>query len=158
MFTSGIQILFNVFQTVNKVKQNSIAMIVTGIISSTITIILAKYTNYGIYAVAGVSAFCCLVKNMVFVIPVTTKYLGLERKPFYKQVGLTFCSSIFLIIIGVMVKSQIEINSWITLIIVALIIGIIGLAVNVAVVLNNDEKKYLMNKISVKLRVDKGKE
>ena len=40
MFTSGTQILYNVFDTVNKVKQNSIAMITSGIISALITFIM----------------------------------------------------------------------------------------------------------------------
>src|SRR5699024_12858382 len=53
MFTSGTQILYNVFPTVNKVKQNSIAMIITGILSVSLTVLLIKTTNLGIYAVAG---------------------------------------------------------------------------------------------------------
>ena len=47
MFTSGTQMLFNVFTTVNKVKPNAIAMIVSGVCSTCITIFFIKFTNFG---------------------------------------------------------------------------------------------------------------
>lgn len=66
MFTSGTQILYNVFSAVNKVKQNSIAMVLSGVASTIITLCFVKFTNYGIYAVAGVSTFVNLARNMSF--------------------------------------------------------------------------------------------
>ncbi len=152
MFTTGTQILYNVFQTVNKVKPNAIAMVVTGIVSSTITIILAKFTNYGIFAVAGVSTVCNLIRNMAFTLPTTAKYLGFKWNAFYKQVGISIICSIILIITGTIVKQLFNnINSWAMLIVVGFILGIIGLFINFFIILNRDERKYMITKIRSKL-------
>lgn len=155
MFTSGTQILYNVFPTVNKVKQNSIAMIVTGIISVLLTILLIKTTDYGIYAVAGVSTFCNLARNMTFTIIATSKYLGFKCSIFYKQVFQTIFSSIVLIIVGYLLTANIVIDSWIAFIIAAIIIGSVGLAINVLIILNKEERKFLIDIIKKKLNISK---
>lgn len=156
MFTSGTLILFNVFQTVNKVKSNAIAMIISGIFSVVITIIIAKFTDYGIYAVAGVSSICNFIRNMVFTLPATAKYLGFKWNIFYKQVFISFFSTISLIIIGSFVKKILEsyfaINSWAGFIFAGAIIAIIDILINIFIILNKDERKYLMNKIKSKLK------
>lgn len=153
MFTSGIQILYNVFQTVNKVKSNSIAMIITGVFSVVITILFAKYTSYGIYAVAGVSTICNLIRNMYFTLPATAKYLGFKWSIFYKQVITTVFSSLIIIVIGYIINGIIPTNSWVNLILCATVIGIIGLTINVIIILNKEERKFLFNTIKRKLNI-----
>lgn len=153
MFTSGTQILYNVFDTVNKVKQNSIAMIISGFISILITFILAKYTEYGIFAVAGVSTFVNLVRNMSFTVPMTAKYLGFKWYQFFPQVALTLLSSILLIGIGFVVKTILPKGSWMALILSGIVLGIIGLIVNIGIVLNRSERAYLFNKVKSKIHL-----
>lgn len=155
MFTSGIQILFNVFQTVNKVKSNSIAMVITGLISVGITIYFIKYTNYGLFAVAGVSNTCNLVRNMIFTVPITAKYLGFKWNIFYKQVLQTIIASIILIIVGTLIHNCFIIDSWLMLCIVGVIIGIICLCINLLIILNKDDRRYLFNKIRNKIKTKK---
>lgn len=153
MFTSGTQILYNVFPTVNKVKQNSIAMIITGIFSVSITILLIKTTNLGIYAVAGVSTFCNLVRNMTFTIIAASKYMGFKCGVFYKQVFETIISSIIIIVVGYLVTFKFMINSWFMFIIAAIMISIAGLIINVFIILNKDERKFLISKVKKKIGV-----
>lgn len=153
MFTSGTQILYNVFSTVNKVKQNSIAMILTGLVSATVTVLIIKTTNYGIYAVAGVSTFCNLIRNMVYTIPVTAKYLGFKWNIFYKQVFQTIISSIVLVVIGYLLTAKIVINSWIMFLVAAVIIGFAGILINGLIILNKEERKYLLDKVMKKLKL-----
>lgn len=152
MFTSGTQILYNVFSTVNKVKQNSIAMIVTGVLSVLITIIIIKFTDYGIYAVAGVSTFCNLVRNMIYTLPITAKYLGFKWNIFYKQVFQTIFSSLVLIIVGYLLTSKIVIDSWFMFIIASLIIACEGIIINLLLILNKEDRTFLFNKIKRKIK------
>ena len=156
MFTTGTQILYNVFPTVNKVKPNAIAMIISGICSVITTILIAKFTNYGIYAVAGVSSIFSLIKNMAFVLPAAAKYLGFKWNIFYKQVFISLFSCIVLIVAGFFVKKVLVlyfiINSWFSFILAGAIIAIIDILINIFIILNKDERKYLMNKIKSKLK------
>lgn len=152
MFTSGTQILFNVFTTVNKVRTNAIAMLICGVVSTSITLLMINFTDYGIYAVAGVSTFVNLMRNMIFTVPITAKYLGFKWYQFFPSVGLTVFSSVLLIGIGFLVKPFLPQGSWIKFFLAALIIGCIGLIINIGLVLNKDERNILFLKIRKKFK------
>ena len=152
MFTAGIQILYNVFPTVNKVKGNAISQIITGICSIVITILIVKFTKYGIYAVAGVSSLCAIIKNLVYIIPICAKYLDLKWNTFYKQVFISLFSSISVLIVGVIVRCFINVESWFMLIIMCCIVGILGLLINIFITLNREERSFLLNKVLNKIK------
>lgn len=151
MFTSGTQILYNVFSTVNKVKQNSIAMVISGVVSVCVTLLIANFTEYGLYAVAGVSTAVNLVRNMSFTLPATARYLGFKWYQFFPQVGTTVLSSLLLVAIGFLIKPILPGGSWLELILSATVIGVIGLVVNIYLVLNAGERRYLFGKVRQKL-------
>lgn len=152
LFTSGIQILYNVFPTVNKVKENAISQIVTGFVSVILTILLVKYTKYGMYAVAGVSSICIVIKNLVYIVPVCAVYLGLKWNSFYKQVFISLSSSIIILIVGIVYKKIFVINSWIDLIFSCLIVSIFGLFVNIFINTNKLDRKMIKEKILKKYK------
>lgn len=147
IFISGTAILYNMFSIVNKVKQNSIVTILTGIISILITVLIIKTTNLGIYAVAGVSTICNLVRNMIFTLPFSAKCLGFKWSIFYKQVFTTMLASALVISVGYLLTKNITIQSWIAFIFATIIIGIVGLIINILVILNKEERKGLIEKI-----------
>ena len=151
IFTGGIQILYNVFPTVNKVKENAISQIITGIASIVLTILLIKLTPYGIYAVAGISSLCAVIKNLVYIIPVCAKYLDLPWYTFYKQVLNTCLSSILIIAAGFFIKQFFNIKNWIVLFEVGIIIAVVGLTRNNFLTLNKSERLYLIKKIKNKV-------
>lgn len=147
IFLGGTRILLNLFTTFNKTKDHAIFQLITGGVSILLTILIVKYTKYGIYAVAGVSSLCVVLKNIVLVIPACSKYLNVKCKIFYKQVFISIFSSAVLILVGYIIKHFINISSWIQLILTAMGIGIIGLFINVFITLNKNERKYLKEKI-----------
>ena len=152
MFTGGIQILYSLFPTMNKVKDDALSMVVTGIASIIITFLFAKHSSFGIYAVAGVSSLCAVLKNLIFVIPVCAKYLDLKWNTFYKQVFITFFSSIITIVIGLVLKKLIFIDSWLLLVLACFLMGIIGLAINAFVTLSRDDLRSLLNLLKKRIK------
>lgn len=155
MFTSGTQILFNVFSTVNKVKSNALAMIITGIISTGITVLIIKFTNLGIYAVAGVSSICNLIRNMIFTLPATAKYLGYKWNKFYSQVIMTAVSSVGLLVVFYFLNLILPGKTWIELIFSAVILGIIGVIINIVIILNKSDRAFLFDKLNKKINIKK---
>ena len=155
MFTGGIQILYNVFTITNKVKENAISQIITGICSIVLTLILVKFTNYGIYAVAGISSLCAVIKNIVFIIPTCSKYLEVSPFIFYKQVITSLFSSLVIVSFGYVIKMFFNLNSWFNLITCALSIVIISLGINMFLTLNKEERSFLINKVRKKLKISK---
>jgi len=151
IFTSGTQVLYNVFVTVNKVKTNSLLMLVSGVVSTIIVFICMKVTDWGIYAVAGVSSVVNLVRNMCYTVPFTAKYLGFKWNTFYPQVGKSVLSVIIIVLIGIIIRNFIYPTTWVMLIFVCALTALIGFIVNVYIVLSRDERKIIFGLINAKI-------
>ncbi|MBC5624029.1 hypothetical protein H8S10_00960 [Clostridium sp. NSJ-49] len=153
IFTSGIQCLYNAFTVANNLKTSSILLLASGVISTIIVFILLKTTNLGIFAVAGVSSFVNLIRNMLYNIPAASKCLKLKWNTFYPEVFISVFSVIALTIVGTLIKKLIVVNSWLTLIIAAICTGVIGLIINIIIILDKDIKIKLFNCIKKKLNL-----
>ena len=152
LVTSGTAVMNNVFITANKVKINSIALLITGGASIFITFLFVKFTSFGIYAVAGVSSIVMIIKNVVFMLPVTSKMLGFKWYQFYPLVGTAVLSSAMIIVVGIIVRLVVPINSWLMFFGVCFCIGGIGLVLNLMLVLNREERQFILCLIKKKFR------
>lgn len=146
IFSAGIQILYNVFPTTNHVKESAIAQIITGVVSILVTVFLAKFTSLGIYAVAGVSSICNIIRNLVYTIPVATGYLGLKKYIFYPMVLRSVISTALVIGISYLIMYFVPVTGWSTLVVDAFVVTFMGVVFNVFVMLNRDDREYLFNK------------
>ena len=152
IFTSGVAVLFNIFTIANKVRYNSIAMILSGVLSVLITLAIVELTDFDLYAVAGVSSIVTILKNVLFVLPVTAKLVGFKWYKFYPQVGTSLLCSGLIILVGVVVRLVIPTNTWILFFVACTIIGSLGLGINLIIVLNNEERKFLFNLVKRKIK------
>lgn len=145
LINSGVTILFNAFSTVNKVKYNSVAMLVSGAVSILCTVAMILFTNLDIYAVAGVSSVITIIKNLVFTVPVASILLGYKWYQFYPQVGISTLCSMVIILVGIVVRSIMRTDTWVMFFITFGVIGLLGLGLNMLIVLNKEERKYLLS-------------
>ena len=152
IFTSGTQVLYNVFVTVNKVKANSLLLILAGIVSTAIVFIVINTTEFGIYAVAGASSVVNIVRNMCYTVPFSAKYLGFKWYTFFPQVGKSVVSVLIIVLLGYFVKIIFNPDSWVILVLTCGITTIIGFFINIFVVLSSEERKIINNLISSKIR------
>lgn len=152
IFTSGTQVLYNVFSTVNKVKLNAILMVLSGAASTVVVFVLLNTTNLGVYAIAGVSVVINLIRNMFYTVPYTANYLGLKNNTFYPQVFGSVLSTLLLVVIGTIIRGFFIVNTWLQFIIVAGFMGGIFFVINMLLFLNKDERKLILCKIKGKLR------
>lgn len=156
VFMSGVQILYNVFTTVNKVRANAIAVLLSGVVSIVVTIALVEATPLGIYAVAGVSTCVNIVRNLAFTVPVTAKYLGRRWFQFFPQVGKTAVATLALVVIGLFVRAIIPGGSWVLFFAAIAIFAIAGFLFNILFMLDKDERSALRQKIANKLKCARG--
>lgn len=156
VFTSGIQCLYNIFTVTNKLKFNSILTVASGVVSTGIVIILLKTTSLGIYAIAGVSSFVLLVKDLLLVVPYAAKCLDIKWTSFYREILYSIPCVLVSSGIGFLLRQIITIDSWLPLIAAVLITGVIGIILDVYIILNRNERKYIaafvMEKVSRKGR------
>ncbi len=145
VFTAGIQILYVVFPTVNKVKENAIAVLISGVVSIVIMTVLVRFTDMGIWAVMIVSEVVCLIRNMSFTVPATAKYLGVSPKHFYKQVGITVISTVVLVGVGFGVTFFIPNKNWPDFLFAVLIMLIIGFLIQFFTVFRRQERREIFD-------------
>ena len=146
LVNSGVVILFNVFSTVNKVKYNSVAMLISGGASILITLLLIYFTDLDIYAVAGVSSIMTICKNLFFTVPVAAKLLGYKWTQFYPQVAISTISCALIVAVGFAVRQILPVNTWITFFLTSFVVGALALTINMFLVLNKAERDYFISK------------
>lgn len=83
IFSSGTEVLTNIFVLVNKIKINSLNIVFSGIISIIVSFVFVKYTEYGIFAIASVSSIVNVITKIVYTIPFSSKYINISWNYFY---------------------------------------------------------------------------
>lgn len=146
-FTSGVQILYNVFTALNKVRSNAIAVLVSGAASVIVTILLVQTTPFGIFAIAGVSSVMNLIRNLAFMLPITAHYLGCRWFQFYPQVLRSNASVAALLVIGFAIKLVIPDGTWAHFLVAIALYAFLGAAFNVMFLLSRDERMLIKQKL-----------
>ena len=143
----SIQVLYHVFIITKRVKANSIVMIVSGVLSTTIVFILLETTNLGLYAIAGVSTVLGLLRNLIFTPMYASKCLELKWNTFYGDILTGLLSIAGISIVAVASRFVFTIDSYLSLIGVGIIVGIIALVINFYVVLKKEDRKIILDKV-----------
>ena len=143
--TSCAMSIYNVFTVVNKVKQLSVATLITGAASLFVTFILVRNTDLGIVAVAGVSSVMYVLRSLLWGLPMAARYLDLRWTTFYPLVGYNILIVLVMNVIGVAMKIIIPHETWGQLVLSGILFACIGLIMNVVIVLNGQEKRALYN-------------
>lgn len=151
IFTAGIQILYNIFNIVDKVRDDALQTFFAGIVSIIINIFLLKFTNYGLYAIAGVTPIINLIRYLGVTVRGLARYLGYEQNEFYPHVFYTVLAISLVVLIGKIIHFIIPINTWMMFILAVFITALCGLFVNMLIFLSKEQRKLLFDKILGKI-------
>lgn len=143
----SIQVLYHVFIITKKVKVNSIVMICSGVLSTALVFLLLKTTNLGIYAVAGVSTVIGLVRNMIFTPIYASRCLNLKWTTFYTDILTGFVSIGSISILGIISRNLVSIHSYLSLILVGIVVGCLALVLNFFIILKKQDRILVINKL-----------
>ncbi len=149
---SGTQVLYNVFTTTNKLKVNSISVVVCGLLNCVVVFLLLKFTSLGLYAIAGVSSIIMILRNLVIAVPYSAKVLGLKWYTFYKDVLISCISAVVAGAICFGFRYLIVPSSWILLVVSVLVACLVSFVVLMFIILNKNERKTLLSKFRRKKR------
>lgn len=153
VITGPTQPLYQIFTITNKIKQSSIVLIIYGLCSVLVTFLCLQVTDWGVYAVAGVSLVGSIIVALIYHVPYAAKYIGLPKKTFFPEIGISILSMAILCIIGSAVNYFMELNSsWLMWFTGACLTGLLGLIINIFLILNKEERKKLMRKTSIMVR------
>lgn len=149
-FMSGTQICFNVFTVTNKVKQNAIALLVSGAVALVATIAVIGATDLGVLAIPAISTLVSLVRNMAFTVPVSAKYLGLRKRTFFPFVCMNAASTVAFALVGFAVRWFVPCDTWPVLVACAAVFLLAAFLVSALIALDGDERRMLFERITRK--------
>lgn len=135
--------LFLLDTTTNKLKRPVIATLIISILNTIVTLVLLEKTNLGIYAVAGVSSIFWCIKVFFFNTINAAKNLRVKWYTFYPQYLKNLIIFIIVIMSFSILKIFFVVNSWKTLILVAVLFMVVGYTLTFLLLFKKEEKKIL---------------
>ena len=145
IFNGGINCIYNIFTVVNKLKLNSLAVCLTGVISTITVFILLNTTNLGIYAVAGVSTTIATIRNLIFTVPYGAYCLGQKWYTFYPNVIRPVVFVALSSVLCYFIKSLFQFNNWFSLFLLACLTVFVSLALGALLILNKSDREIIKN-------------
>ena len=140
----------NIFAAVNKLRWPAIVTLVCGLLNVALMIPLLKYTNLGLYAVAGTSTFLLVVKDIFFKIPYIARIVNINPLYFLKYILQYAISAVVIIVISVCVRNIIPVSSWLILIVDASIVAVFSFFINYFLFFEKTKRIILKNKLREK--------
>ena len=101
---------------------------------------------------AGVSVITGIIKNLTFIPIFSAKCLNIKKTSFYEPIVKSLISSGLMTLIFVFISKLFIINSWMSLILVALLCGLIGFILSFVVLFNKKEVKKFIILIKNKIK------
>ncbi len=145
--SASIQVLYQVFIITNKIKLNSIVIVVSGFVSTALVFVLLQTTNLGLYAIAGVSVVVGLIRNMVFTPIYAAKCLEVKWTTFYADIFLGLISIGIMTAVSMVSKLGLPMDTWITFFLSGFFMGGVALGINFLVVLRKNERDMVLDKL-----------
>lgn len=143
---AGTEALNNVFTVANRLKLNSISILCGGVINITVIILLVKYTNSGIYAIAAVSAVISILRNLIITVPYSAKILNLKWYTFYKDVLISCLCCLVNGAYCALFQYIIAPTSWLKMVISVFCACVFSLISLFVLLLSKKEKERLLSK------------
>jgi len=147
--TSGMNSLYNIFTVTNKIKKSCLVLMANSVLNAIIIIAAVNLLqpNYSIYFVAGISSFLAIVIVVIFVIPYAGICLKLKKGTFFPDLMICLVGNVLMLFTFLLIKSIFVPNSWMEMFMSLIISGIFGSLVYLYVLINKDERKFIINKI-----------
>lgn len=144
------QCYVNIFGIVNKLKLNSLVVVVSGCLNLFITIILLKTTNLGIYSIVCSSTIISIARVFLFIAPYAAKCIETNKNKFIWLLIKGASNVVIPCVIGFIIKLIIPTYSWCSLIISILTTCIISIVIYYYFVLNNNQRKTILAILHIK--------
>ena len=149
--SASIQVLYQVFIITKKIKLNSIVIVVSGVITTTLVFVLLQTTNLGLYAIAGVSVVVGLIRNMVFTPIYAAKCLEVKWTTFYADIFMGLASIGIITAVAMVSKLVLPMDTWVTFFASGIFMGCVALVLNFFIVLRKAERQMILSKVFSKL-------
>lgn len=144
-----------IFLALNRIKEQSISVIVIGVFGSVLLICLLKMTNFGLYAVAIISISLDAIRRLVHMVPKSAKLLGLKWHGLFYGVAYSLICTGVATVVAFGFSFLFFTSSWSGIILAVTATTVISLLLNVLLVFNQDEKHSILQSVQTVLKIKK---
>lgn len=150
VFTGLGQCMINVFGAVNRLKWNSLVIIISGVISAVCVFLSLHYTNYGIYGIAGISAVISILRTLLFTAPYSAYCIGVPLSTFILPVLLGAVNVMLPILISLPIVMFISIESWWALLTAGIAVAFLSYTLDFILLLNKSQQVSFLKLLKIK--------
>lgn len=150
IFTGIGQCMTNVFGAVNRLKWNSMAIVISGVVSVACVFLSLKYTSWGIYGIAGISAAISIMRTMLFTVPYSAHCIGVPLSTFLLPALAGMANVIVPVIISLPIVLYFSIGSWMTLFASSIIVALLSYILDCRLLLNDSQRLTLLKILHLK--------
>lgn len=152
-FTGSMAVIHEVFIVANKLKAQAIATLISGIANFVIVLVLLGNPKTDIYVIAGVSSVIAIVRNFVFTFPYAAKCIKQKWYVFYTCSLQCFGVYFLICVVYLLIRNYIMTpRTWIQLLIIGFVCGIIGIIINLYLMLGKEERTVFIKKVLCKFQ------
>ncbi len=151
IFSGGINCIYNIFTVVNKLKLNSIVVLINGVLSTALVFILVQTTELGIFAVAGVSTLLSILRNLVFTAPYGAHCLHQKWYVFYPNIFKPVLFSLLSSVLCLLVLQFLPTGGWLLLCVKGVCTVLLSGLIGFYVIFNRDDRNYVISAITRRL-------
>lgn len=145
--SASIQVLYQVFIITKKIKLNSIVIVISGVVTTSLVFVLLQTTNLGLYAIAGVSVVVGLLRNMVFTPIYAAKCLKVKWTTFYSDIFMGLFSIGVITAVAMVSKLFLPMDTWIGFFASGILMGVVAMILNFYIVLRKSERAMVLEKV-----------
>ncbi|MBR9947672.1 MATE family efflux transporter [Clostridiaceae bacterium Marseille-Q4145] len=144
--------IHSLFIAIDKVKMYSIMIFLSGCISTVLTLVITRWTNLGIYAIAGTSTIILALVNL-FIVPLYAEHsIGVKYFTLLRTIFKNYGALLIVLFIFGVIKSYLLVNSWGMFIINMSIIAVPTYLLTFTILLNSEEKHIFIIKVREKIQ------
>lgn len=146
--------LWNVFTVTNKVKTSSLNLFLMSLLTFIFVFIAmhAVEVNYRIYFLGGITSLFGIIRLLTFLPIYGAKCLDIHWASFYPILIKNFISIIILTLLSIMLKKIANPDTWFILTGLALSTTLMGFFINFFVILNKNDRVFLLKKMHIFFR------
>lgn len=152
VFSGSVNCLYNIFTVVNKLKLNSIVVLIHGAMSTIIVFFMLKLTNWGIYAVAGVSTVLGIARILLFTAPYGAKCLNQKWYVFYLDIFKPVLFTVIASVVCLIILDKFPQVGWGLLVGKGIITVIVTVMIGYFIILNKGERELISSVILSKIK------
>ena len=158
IFACHTQCLMMLYTVCNKLKVPVFVNLGIGVVSTATVLLVLRFGNLGdsgVYVIAGVSSLLMSLRAILFMPMYSAKILGRKLTTFYPPILRGWLC--FAVVFGAFFAAErlITIDSWVKLLIACLVLGVLGYALSVPLMLSRKEMKAVINKVKNKVKKKK---